>query len=448
MVVLVVVLISVLANLVLENQFRKYIIKNQENKNISIVNSISQQYAGFGVWKTDVIESIGINALENGMILKVTGVDGHTIWDAESYNMGLCQDMMTHMAKNMFSRYRNWQGGYVEAKYPVVVNNKTAGTVQIGYYGPFYFTDSDLAFINTLNRIIVGVGAASLLIAAVLGVVMAKRLSRPISRVIDTAQHISEGNYDERCSESSNIYEIDNLTLSINNLAESLEKQERLRKRLTGDVAHELRTPLATLQSHMEAMIDGIWEPDAKRLGSCHEEIMRISRLVGDLEELAKYEGENLLLTKTSFDISELVQNVLMNFEKNFMNKGIKVSFEGSENIINGDKDKITQVIVNLLSNAQKYTPEGGTVLTSIQRVGEYIEFRVKDNGMGISPEDLPNIFERFYRADKSRNRLTGGAGIGLTIVKAIVDAHKGTITVQSKPGEGTEFRVLLPVNA
>jgi len=438
-------LISVLTNLLLEKHFKKYIIQNQERKNKEIVSLISQQYKPGGKWDTDVIENIGINALEQGMIIRVIDSSDRVIWDATVHNNGLCQQMIAHMARNMSSRYPNWKGGYVENKYPVTYNLSEVGRVEIGYYGPYYFNDNDLAFINTLNRLLVSVGIFSLFLSLLIGAWMARRLSTPISRVISTAQMISKGYFGDRTNVQSSTKEISQLTETINNLAETLEKQEVLRKRLTADVAHELRTPLATLQSHIEAMIDGIWKPDTERLKSCHEEIMRIKRMVGDLEKLAKYESENLVLNKTNFDVSELIQHIIQNFEMDFINNGLDIKFYGEEETIFADKDKISQVIVNLLSNALKYTPEGGKVEVKVKGAEDITEISVKDTGNGIPADDLPYIFERFYRADKSRNRLTGGAGIGLTITKAIVEAHKGKIQVQSKVNEGTEFIISLP---
>lgn len=210
-------------------------------------------------------------------------------------------------------------------------------------------------------------------------------------------------------------------------------------------MAHELRTPLATLQSHMEAMIDGIWETDADRLKSCYEEIIRINKMVGDLEKLAKYESEGFVLDKTVFDMSALIRRIICNFEPEFKNNGIEIAFEGGTEEIFADKDKMSQVIINLLSNALKYTQEGGKVEISAKSKGDVLEIRVKDNGQGIPEEDLPFVFERLYRADKSRNRKTGGAGIGLTIAKTIVEAHNGHIEVYSKINEGTEFLITLP---
>jgi two-component system sensor histidine kinase BaeS len=438
-------LISVLTNLLLDKHFKEYIMQNQERKNKEIVSLVSRQFKAGNEWNMQAIENICISALEQGMIIKLVDSSGKVIWDARLHDNALCEQMLAHIARNMSSRYPNWKGMYIEDIYPITYKLSKVGEIIIGYYGPYYFNDSDLAFINTINKALAGVGVFSLFLSLLLSSVMSKRLSTPISRVITTAQMISKGYFDDRIAEQSSTKEIAQLTETINNLAETLENQEALRKRLTADVAHELRTPLATLQSHMEAMIDGIWESSADRLKSCHEEIMRINRMVGDLEKLARYESENLILTKTSFEISELIRHIIRNFENEFMNKGIDIEFTGEEEIVEADKDKISQVIINLISNAVKYTPQGGTVQVLVKGSHDVAEIVVKDTGKGIPPEDLPHIFERFYRADKSRNRMTGGAGIGLTIAKAIIEAHKGKVQVKSKVDEGTEFIISLP---
>jgi len=439
-------LISIMANYFMDSQFKNYVTKKQDQRSQEIASLLGKQFnSNNGTWANDVIVNIGTNALSEGFIIKVVDKSGNSIWDATVHNNGLCAQMLMHMSQNMQSRYPNWKGGYVQKRYPLHNNFKTVGYVDIGYYGPFFYSDSDLAFINTLNNILIGVGLVSLLFALLLGALMAKRLSDPISRVIETSQMIGRGYFGARINEKSNTKEICQLTATVNNLAETLENQAILRKRLTADVAHELRTPLATLRSHLEAMIDGVWEPDNERLTSCHEELMRLTRMVGELEKLARYESENMNIHQTEFDLAECMRQIVQNFEGEYLAKGVAISY-GSEHVdIVGDEDKLSQVIRNLLSNALKYTPQGGHVEVSIKTDRDRVMLRVKDNGIGISPEDLPNIFERFYRADKSRNRQTGGLGIGLAIVKAIVEAHKGTITANSSPHEGTEFTVYLP---
>jgi signal transduction histidine kinase len=443
--VLCVVLISIFSNLYLEKQFRSYVKANQERKNLEIVALITHQYEMQQTFDIIAIQNIGSSALDNGLILKIEDEKGNLVWDALQSNHSMCQGMLENIHNNMMSRYPNWKGEYIRSEYPIMVSFKKVGSVYIGYYGPFYFTESDLDFINSLNVVFIGVGVLALVLAIVLGTLIARGISKPIKNVINTAEGISKGNFDNKIRSSSSISEIDSLTGTINNMADILKLQEQLRKRLTADVAHELRTPLTTLQSHLEAMIDGIWEADATRLRSCHDEIIRISRLVGDLESLARVEGQNLILTKMHFDVVQLINSIAMNFEKEMLDKNIYIEISKEPIQVFADKDKLTQVIVNLLSNAVKYSKDNSRVDINVEVIDGAAVIRVKDTGIGIEKQHLDNIFERFYRVDSSRSRMTGGSGIGLTITKLIVEAHGGTIEVQSKIEEGTEFIVRLP---
>lgn len=444
-IILCILLISVLMNFLSEKYFREYVQQNLEQKNNEIVTQLSMQFKNDGEWNGDMIETIGASALENGLIIKVKDRSDNIVWDAHDHNNGMCQRIIEQMAENVSLRYPRIKGSYTEIPYNIYNGPDKVGIVEIGSYGPYYLSDHDLSFIRTLNNLLIGAGVFSLILAFVIGHLIARHLSSPISKVIKTAQSIEKGYFNDRIVNRSNTNEIIQLTTTINNLAQTLQEQENLRKRLTGDVTHELRTPLATLQSHMEAMIDGVWTPDKNRLISCHDEIVRLSKMVGDLEKLARYESENLIINKDCFDITELIKSLLKNFEKDFLDKEISVSVSGGREEINADKDKISQVIINFLSNAHKYTPQGGNVLLSVEDEKDSIRIIVENDGPGIKKEDLPYIFERFYRADKSRNRLTGGSGIGLTIAKAIVEAHKGTIVAQSDAIYGTRFIISLP---
>lgn len=446
---LLVAVLSFSTNFLLERQFRDYIIKQQEQKNQDLVSLISQQYQAHSrSWDTSVVEYIGVNALEQGLIIRLKDAANQIVWDATVHNSGLCLQMLDHMSRNMSSRYPNFQGGYVENIYPIKQAGVQIGSMEIGYYGPFYLNDNDLAFINTLNMMLLGSGGVSLLAALLLGAYMSKRLSIPILGVINTAQKIAKGHLDSRIEEESSTREIEQLTMTINDLADTLSRQEKLRKRLTADIAHELRTPLATLQSHLEAMIDGVWPVESNRLKSCYDELMRISRMVGDLEKLAQVEGQNLILHKTTFSLLDLVSSIVLVFASEFQNKGVVINVQEEDIMLEADRDKISQVIVNLLANALKYTPRGGTVTITLMDSPGLAGFSVRDTGAGIAPADLPHVFERFYRADKSRHRQTGGSGIGLSIVKAIVQAHQGEVTVSSTINQGTEFVVTLPKQA
>ncbi len=442
-----VVIIGVLANFLLEQQFRKYVRQNQERLNMQMITAISREYNPGDWWNTEAISEIGMNALEQGLILRIWDTDGRMIWDAMTHNRGMCQQMIVHMASNMQSRYPNWKGGYTERNYDLLNHFKKVGSVKIGYYGPFFYTDRDLLFINTLNRLLFGVAILALMTALVAGSWTARRISKPISGVIQTAQSISGGNYQVQHYPQHNIREINQLDLAMTEMAAALRKQETLRKQLTADVAHELRTPLATLQSHLEAMLDGIWDPDHQRLKTCHDEVKRISRMVKDLERLSKFESGQLILEEKEFDIKELVNQLLLNFEPEADQKGIELVSKGDRALIRADRDKMSQLLINLIANSLKYTPSGGIIEVNCQESVSEVIVTVRDSGCGIPAEDLPFIFERFYRADKSRNRLTGGSGIGLAIAKSIVEAHGGVISAKSELDTGTEFTIVFPKN-
>jgi two-component system, OmpR family, sensor histidine kinase BaeS len=278
-----------------------------------------------------------------------------------------------------------------------------------------------------------------------LGAYLARRLSKPITDVIAATGRIAEGNYSDRLTHAENTLELVALSHSVNSLAASLESQESLRKRLTADVAHELRTPLTTLQSTVEAMLDGVWAADERHLASCREEILRLNKLVDELSTLSRYESESLRLDTVVFDLQELCAQTVHNFEVAARQKGVSLTCSGKAAVVSADRDKIGQIIINLLHNALKFTPAGGSIALETRCEADRAIFRIRDTGCGIAPEHLPFIFERFYRADPSRTRETGGSGIGLAIAMAIAKAHGGEIRVNSTVGQGSEFELSLP---
>lgn len=441
-------LISIFANFLLDKQFREYVIGQQEKDNLTIVSTIANRYPDWGnLWDADGLENIGVNALENGLMLRVMNKDGTILWDAMEHNSGMCVSIIQNMAQMMQNQYADFKGGYVEKLYPVIVDGNHVGNVAVGYYGPYFYSDNDIQFLNTLNKLLQLAAILAMLISLILGVYMARQLSIPIRRVTTTAGQIAQGNLADRVEERSTTAEIIDLTATINSLADTLEKQETLRKRLTADVAHELRTPLATLQSHLEAMIDGVWEADVTRLQSCHEETVRLSKIISSLEELTRYDSENLKLDIGWFNVAVLLQRIATNFESEFRKKDIKCILNVTEQHLEADEDKISQVFINLFSNALKFNTVGGSVHITLTGTDHQIQVVVQDTGTGIPAEDLTYLFERFFRSDKSRNRQTGGSGIGLAIVKSIIDAHHGQISVESVLDQGSVFTVRLPRN-
>jgi len=451
---LCVLMVSALANGVLESSFRRYVRESQARQVQQVVTQVGTQ-RNAGGWDDAGVTAIGMSALEQGMIVKVADLEGRTVWDATAHNNGLCVQMITHMAQNMASRYPNWRGSYTENVYPVRSSFADVGVVTVGFYGPFFLNDQELAFINSLNILLLWVTIAAMALAVLIGSISARRITVPLARVAMATQQIARGQRDVLIGETTRVRELDGIATSVNDLSRALGEQEALRRRLTADMAHELRTPLATLQSHLEALIDGVWQPDTARLGGLHEEILRINRLVMALEQLAVYEGDAAGLNRSMTDVGALVGGIVRNHEPQFREKGVALRFAplspASRNGAPGldvDADKLSQAIINLLSNALKYTAGGGSVDVRMDAGPDGAEIRVADTGIGISAEDLPRVFERFYRADNSRSRDTGGAGIGLSIARAIVEAHGGTIRASSEPGRGSEFVITLPTHS
>jgi len=217
---------------------------------------------------------------------------------------------------------------------------------------------------------------------------------------------------------------------------------------MISDVAHELRTPLANIRGYLEALRDRVVEPSPEVVDSLYDEAMILSRLVDDLQELALAEAGQLRLAREPVDVADVVQQAVQSFQPQAAAKGLTVEAElaGALPPVDADRQRVGQVLRNLLRNAVAYTPAGGKVTVSARQVGEEVEVAVRDTGVGIAPEHLPYIFERFYRADRSRTRSTGGAGLGLTIVKELVEAHGGHVRVESQVGAGSTFTFTLPV--
>ena len=443
----VVFLVAITTNIIFEKTFREYVMNTQQEKNISVVNLLLEDYKGSNnEWSNVDFENIGMDALENGLIVKVSNKEDNILWDAMEHNSGICAQMLAEMAHNMKKYYPNFDGKYTDKQYELKIDNKNIGSVLIGYYGPYYFNENDIAFLKTFNNVLIVIAIVSILISICLGIFMSKRISNSLTNIIKATKEIANGNYKHRIKEKSDTSEIIDLMETVNDLALTLDRQEKLRKDLTADIAHELRTPITTLQSHLEALRDGIFKITSDRIDSLYEEIIRVSKIVNDLDNLTNYDNNNITLNKTEFSLKQLIVNTFNNFDAELNDKKITFNIKGTNKKISADKDKLTQVFINLISNCIKYTDNLGEINITIQEIEDNIKVIVKDNGIGISDYDLPYVFDRFYRVDKSRTRDTGGSGIGLSIVKTIIDAHNGEITISSELHKGTTVTIVIPL--
>lgn len=304
-------------------------------------------------------------------------------------------------------------------------------------------------FIKDIRNMIIGISLLMIIVVISISIFISQKISKPIIVVSKMTDSLKRGGYDQTLEYESSIVEIDNLVNSINDLSKELYNMEKLRKRLTSDISHELRTPLTSIQTHLEAMIDGIWEPTEERLISVNEEVIRISHLVDELKNLAKYDSDKNKLNISEVDLEQLIKNIIYNNESFALEKNIKIEYNLEKIKAHIDKEKISQVIVNLISNAIRYTncncERLGKIIIRLYKEENLIKISVKDNGIGIPKKSLDYIFERFYRVDKSRCRNTGGTGVGLTICKFIIDLHNGNIEVKSEVNKGSEFIVSIP---
>ncbi len=445
-VTLTVFLVSALSGTFISRQFDEYVKRTQKEQADILAESIESNYdEKTGQYNIDYIHGMGMYALKDGFILRLFDTTGNSLWDAENHDMALCHEVMNDITSRMRENRPELDGDFVTYSYDLYAAGKKSGLLEISYYTPYYFNENDFRFINALNMTLFFVGIVALITAVLLGALIARRITRPISGVIEATGKIAEGNYDVRLSVNQNEKELNDLADSVNHMAEALKEQEYLRKQMTRDIAHELRTPVTNISSYMEMMIDDVMELSKDNLKSCHSELSRLSGIIQDLDRLQNAELGEIALNKEKIELTELAGSVLKGFETGFRDKKIETELVGSEVYINADRVRIGQVIANLLSNALKYSDENGRVSVIINSKGDKAEIIVEDTGIGILGEDINRVFERFYRTDQSRSRKTGGAGIGLSISKAIVAAHGGSIYCESSPQKGSRFVVTLP---
>lgn len=443
-------LFIIVFNVRVESLFEGYASAQQDQRIQQVVSQVTDLFqTERGVVSLTGLETIGNAALQNGMVLHVTALEYEIDWDISTHRSEECQLMLQHREKNMHSRYPNFEGGYEQRSVDLTYNGLVIGEIVIGYYGPYTFDDGELTLINSLNKIFVILAVTFLALAVIFGVALAVNLAKPMTTASTLAKRISHGDYGAKINERYSLKETQALINAINDMSETLQTKEQQKRRLTADVAHELRTPLSNLQGHIEAVIDGVWEPTLELMESCHEEICRLTQIVNLLLELDKYEDGRVELQCEQFKVTDFFESLESSFKLAAQEKGIKLKTEldHEDALCLADQSRLKQCMVNLISNALRYTSPGGSVTVSYQDQASAYIYSVSDTGIGIAPEDLSQIFERFYRADRSRTTHTGGVGIGLTITKAIVEMHGGIITVDSKRNQGTIFTISLPRN-
>jgi signal transduction histidine kinase len=318
------------------------------------------------------------------------------------------------------------------------------GTLYIIPSGPSVLT---VYLTSTINRYLLWGALLAIAIAFIFTFILSRRILSPIKVLTATAKRLGQGDFSQRVEISSQ-GELGELASTFNSMASDLETTEKFRRNMVADVAHELRTPLSNVSGYLEAIRDDVVKPDKETIRSLSEEVSLLSRLVDDLQELALADAGELKLIRQPEDLSMLIRTSALAIQNTAMEKGtdLFVELPGNLPLVFIDHQRINQVLHNLLANAIIHTASGGKIDMSAKQEGQSIRVSVTDNGEGIPSADLPYVFERFYRVDKSRARNRGGSGLGLTIAKRIVEAHQGTIEVQSELAKGSRFSFTVPL--
>lgn len=430
-------------------QLSHFMVGNQMVQPAELQTALADYYARQGSWNgiEAVLPQLVLSASGGGMM---GGMMGHMMgmFDSRVYLLDETGDLVAGVGDGQQSLL---PGAAIEQGWPIVVSGRRVGTLVIA--GPVMTMTGvgGESLASGVTRAVLIAGLVAGLVALLLGALLVRQITRPLAALNEASQRIASGERNVRVSALSND-EVGQLAHTFNRMAESLTAQERLRRDLMADVAHELRTPLSGIQGTVEAMQDGIFPLTAENLASIHEQIVLLNRLVEDLRILAHAEAGQLSLNIQSVDLTALAARQVTAHQIPVQQKGIELSLRAQDDLpsIRGDAERLNQVLGNLLTNALRHTPPGGCVEVSLSAQEGAVQISVADSGEGIPSDDLPHVFERFYRGDHSRSRQTGGSGLGLAIARQLVEAHGGHIWAESPPAgrnQGSGFYVLLPTH-
>lgn len=330
---------------------------------------------------------------------------------------------------------------------PILAKGQTVGAFSVLSLPVADHSSSAQEYISSINRaLFLAIGMAGV-IAIGLTFLLSRGILHRLDALTTAVQKMERGDLRQRVANGAKD-EIGKLAHAFNAMADSLARIEQLRRNMVSDVAHELRTPLSNIRGYLEAIQDGLVQPTRETIDSLFEEAMLLNRLVDDLQELAMAEAGQLKLARQPVVVGEIVEKALQTVQCRAGEQQICLSANVAPNLptLSLDAERIGQVLRNLLNNAVEYTPPGGQVTVNAKQVNGQVQVSVYNNGIGVSPEHLPYLFERFYRVDHSRTRKTGGRGLGLAIVKQLVEAHGGEVWAQSTQGKDATFFFTLPV--
>lgn len=447
-----------------EGQFNSYTRSNMESIARAAAEAISAEYQKEGGWTEGVLEyAESVTRISSDIGIQILDENDEIIFDDTWATSEPPAILLEALGSNTTLTSADVRPPRVSlaptstesvVSTPIKIDDRRIGTVRLWAFGSdALLTKSDAAFRTASYRAIATATILATLVALVIGVVLSRSTVAPIKRITSTAQQIRNGDLTARTGLSGSD-ELGQLGETFDDMASTLERDIALEHRLTSDVAHELRTPLMAMQAMVEAMQDGVLPCDEERLATVGGEVRRLSRLVDAMLQLSRMENGTAPFNPEKTDIAELVRNLVISHEQLFVDNELELFFDDGSLDENGepreiyaevDRDMINQALTNLMSNALRYTPEGGRVVVTVSEDKNDATISIADTGMGISPEDLSRVFGRFWRSDASRERVSGGLGVGLALTKQIVDTHHGYISVSSEVDKGTTFVVHIP---
>lgn len=333
-------------------------------------------------------------------------------------------------------------GEQVSRGVPIIVDGGRVGTIIASQI----MGNLEQDFIQSVRKANWYAGIIAVVMAMIVSMLVSKKFSTPLVLLAEATRRIADKNLSYRVNITSKD-EFGQVAQAFNKMAESLEKNESLRKQLIADVAHELRTPLTLLRGNLESLQEGIIKPSPEVFVSLHDESLRMSRLVADLQNLSLADAGELIVLKNPENLTDIITGVVNGISHDAVVSGVslQLSLPKERVMLAVDRHRIEQIFYNLLRNALRYTPQGGTIGIALNQAADHVKIEITDTGQGIDAADLPYIFDRFYRVDKSRNRESGGAGLGLAITKSFVEAHGGEIWAESQLDHGSKFIFTLP---
>lgn len=428
------VAVAWVSNTLAANQFRQYVARRDLLAQSGLPETLAEYYQANASWggvEQVLRQSSGRGQGRGRPPLLLADASGTIVYDERGQRVGT-----------------SLSGDERASMLPIELNGAAVGYVLLGAQGRGTLAQSDQDYLDQLRSTLIVAAVIAAAAGVIIGVAMARTLSRPLSKLAQAAQAFAAHNWDQRAPVGGT-EEVAEVAFAFNDMADSLQKVETLRRNLMADVAHELRTPLTVLQGNLRAMLDGVYPLERSEITTLYDETRLLQRLADDLRELALAEAGQLKLNVQPLDIAPIIRSTVANFMPVAEEHSVTLAAKLDRAVeVCADPDRVAQVLRNLIANALWHTSAQGYITVEAQLTDRVWGINVSDTGEGIAQEDLLHVFDRFYRADKSHIRHNGSSGLGLAIAKSLIQAMGGQIGAESKLGKGSRFWFTLPCAA